>query len=58
MTTMSYEQARALRDLLGRIDDDEEGTLAIAKLSIGSDLTIDFTDGRFEISGGGTVERV
>jgi len=58
MLNMSYEQARALCELLNRIDDDEEGAVTISKPGVGADLKVVMEDGEFEITGGGTTERI
>jgi hypothetical protein len=58
MIGMNYEQAVALGDLLDRIDDDERGTLTLEKNSISGDLLVKFDDATFEISAGGTTDRL
>lgn len=58
MFTMSYEQAAALGELLNRIDEDEQGSITLTKQGIDGAITVGMEDGTFEISGGGTVERL
>jgi len=58
MLVLTCEQARCLREVLARIDDDEAGQVMIRRDGLGADLTVVMDDGIFAVSGGGTVERI
>jgi len=58
MLVLTCEQARGLREVLARIDDDEAGEVMIRRDGLGADLTVVMDDGIFTVSGGGTVERI